>query len=565
MPLDKMTKLLTVYPFLIWVAAADAQVSAVGQGVVKSVNHRVDASAHAPLISFDPVQKRLVYGKYADNADSRRTGIIPDFSRAGYEGGGVALPSPAAVPIRRTIDPGDHVDDVGRIQRAIDDVSELPPDENGIRGAVLVKSGQYSLSSTLYMNVSGVILRGEGRGANGTVLRSAIRDRKGVIIEVGRAESTKPRAAAQSLRTPIVSGPVPVGATRIEVSDAKGYSVGDKVAVVRTPNARWVSADGIDTARLGWDASKYVMYYERTVTHVHANIVSLDAPIVDSIDDRFGGGYLYRIDPIRARHIGIEDLRIEGDPNTGEANGTPDVGPYFGIRLGGVKNSWVRNVTIRFVSHGLATRNGAHFNTFQDIAYIDPRYGATQGGRRYAFLYEGNSSFNLTQRCYAEKARHAYVTGSRVPGPNVFLDSEGVDSSSDSGPHHRWATGTLYDNIRDDLLTVQNRGRIGRGHGWAGAQQMFWNSKSNHFTVQSPKFAMNWSIGQSGSAIEGRFSHGEAAGIQQRSNQIVEPRSLYIQQIYERSGGSAVKAVTTDRQRVGRVWGYLKDNGGSAR
>jgi len=491
MPLDKMTKLLTVYPFLIWVAAADAQVSAVGQGVVKSVNHRVDASAHAPLISFDPVQKRLVYGKYADNADSRRTGIIPDFSRAGYEGGGVALPSPAAVPIRRTIDPGDHVDDVGRIQRAIDDVSELPPDENGIRGAVLVKSGQYSLSSTLYMNVSGVILRGEGRGANGTVLRSAIRDRKGVIIEVGRAESTKPRAAAQSLRTPIVSGPVPVGATRIEVSDAKGY--------------------------------------------------------------------------IRARHIGIEDLRIEGDPNTGEANGTPDVGPYFGIRLGGVKNSWVRNVTIRFVSHGLATRNGAHFNTFQDIAYIDPRYGATQGGRRYAFLYEGNSSFNLMQRCYAEKARHAYVTGSRVPGPNVFLDSEGVDSSSDSGPHHRWATGTLYDNIRDDLLTVQNRGRIGRGHGWAGAQQMFWNSKSNHFTVQSPKFAMNWSIGQSGSAIEGRFSHGEAAGIQQRSNQIVEPRSLYIQQIYERSGGSAVKAVTTDRQRVGRVWGYLKDNGGSAR
>ena len=34
----------------------------------------------------------------------------------------------------------------------------------------------------------------------------------------------------------------------------------------------------------------------------------------------------------------------------------------------------------------------------------------------------------------------------------------------------------------------------GSGHGWAGAQQMLWNSELEEFVLQAPPFAMNWSV-----------------------------------------------------------------------
>ena len=58
---------------------------------------------------------------------------IPDFSNAGYKGGGVSIPY---VAVKETVWPvlGDNADN---IQAAIDRVSALPLDVNGFRGAVL--------------------------------------------------------------------------------------------------------------------------------------------------------------------------------------------------------------------------------------------------------------------------------------------------------------------------------------------------------------------------------------------------------------------------------------------
>lgn len=56
---------------------------------------------------------------YATTAKGDR---IPDFSYAGYEAGGVALPQ---VPAKRTVAPSGG-DDSAAIQKAIDEVSALP-------------------------------------------------------------------------------------------------------------------------------------------------------------------------------------------------------------------------------------------------------------------------------------------------------------------------------------------------------------------------------------------------------------------------------------------------------
>lgn len=523
--------------------------------------HPINLADNAPLASVGS-NGVLHYALYAERGNGQARNIVPDFSRAGYRGGGIPLPSRSRIPVLEILEPNATGDDYPRIQAAIDSVSARVMDDSGLRGAVLLRRGGYRLSRTLAIRSSGVVLRGEGRGADGTVIRSEASGQQGKIIDLGSNETSAPLAAQDARHTAITMDYLPVGAMRIRVESAAGYGVGDTVAIVRQPNARWLGPEGIDTARYRWTPGDYTMYSERVITAVEENTLILDAPIMDAIETRFGGGSIYRTSPARISQVGVEDLRLEGNPETGIANGTADTGPFTALRLGGIRDSWVRNVTVRYVSHGFVTRNGAHFNTLQDIAYLDPRYGETQGARRYVFLYEGNSAFNLIQRCYSQGGRHTFVIGARVPGPNVFLDCVAVGDSNDSGPHHRWSTGTLYDNTKGYMLRAQNRRYSGTGHGWAGAQQMFWNTEHDVYVVQAPPFAMNWSVGQVGTIAPGKFPPEEPAGIMQAVGQVVAPRSLYLQQLRDRLGEQAVMDVTTEAQRDGRIWNSLSARAG---
>src|SRR5512137_2978290 len=78
---------------------------------------------------------RMVY--VADSLGNK----IPDFSNAGYKGGGISIPY---VAIKKTLWPvlGDNS---AKIQAAIDSVSALQVDASGFRGAILLKMGKYDL------------------------------------------------------------------------------------------------------------------------------------------------------------------------------------------------------------------------------------------------------------------------------------------------------------------------------------------------------------------------------------------------------------------------------------
>src|SRR5688500_2173667 len=81
---------------------------------------------------------------------------IPDFSNAGYKGGGGAIPY---VPVKETVWPlvGNNS---ANIQSAIDRVAALPADASGFRGAVLIKMGLYQLDTPIFIRTSGIVLRG---------------------------------------------------------------------------------------------------------------------------------------------------------------------------------------------------------------------------------------------------------------------------------------------------------------------------------------------------------------------------------------------------------------------
>jgi len=277
------------------------------------------------------------------------------------------------------------------------------------------------------------------------------------------------------------------------------------------------------------------------------------------MEPQFGGGAIYHYEtPGRITEVGIEDLRLVSEfaapspdhpyGNPGKAT-TSEKHAWNGIKLGrNTENTWVRNVTGNYFGWSLVSVSGKRA-TVQDCVNLG-HASQISGGRRYPFMIDGQ--LNLVQRCVTYSGRHEFVNQARTAGPNVFVDCIGFNSKSSTGPHHRYAVGNLYDNVKSEAaMESQFRGNWGSGHGWAGTQTCFYNCVAPGFKVKAPPGGISWVIG-SGKSDE--------AGIR------VSPPSLYYQQLQDRLGKAALDRLATDEQRqnMGKyLWveGRLKNEG----
>lgn len=495
-----------------------------------------DTITNSTSLVYLNASSKLVYNTFNNEGESEKLNKIPDFSNAGYKGGGVSIPSAAVV---RTLSP-QAGDNRARIQQIIDEVEILPLGSDGIRGAILLNAGVYDVEGTLTIEADGVILRGVGQGSSGTILRATKRQQHTLIEIKGTGAGL---GEVSGSRKKISDSYVPTGVKSFDIESATGFTVGDKVAVIKTPNQAWI--DLLNMAQYGWTASSYNMSYERIITAITGQKITLNAPIVDPIQTRYGGGALYKTNVSgRIQNSGIENMRLVSVYE----NDSDELHGWYGIELSRAENCWVKGVTAQYFGYScVSIGSNSIFNTIEDCAMLDPK-SQTTGGRKYSFNLENAASFNLFQRCFARGGRHDFVTGSRVPGPNVFLDCVAVETTSDIGPHHRWSTGVLFDNIFGGQMRVQNRGASGSGHGWAGAQTMFWNCKStrSNVLVESPKGARNWGVGVVGLSFSGN-GYWESNGIH------VMPRSLYLAQLKDRLGDAAVANITIPAQRAGSI------------
>ena len=171
----------------------------------------------------------LVYGRDKSGV------VIPDYSFAGYHGGGVALPSVAA---RIKLSPT-GADDTAAIQRAIDTISAGPLDSNGSRGAVELAAGVFHCSAALTIAASGVVLRGAGSGADATILSLTGNPHVGVILKGNFALSTLSSA------TNITDAYIPFGAHTIHVADASHIHSGDLVEISKPVTPAWIEYMGM--------------------------------------------------------------------------------------------------------------------------------------------------------------------------------------------------------------------------------------------------------------------------------------------------------------------------------
>ena len=140
---------------------------------------------------------------------------------------------------------------------------------------------------------------------------------------------------------------------------------------------------------------------------------------------------------------------------------------------------------------------------------------------------------NLFMNCHATEGRHDFVTGAKVAGPNVFYNCTATNTHADIGPHHRWAMGTLYDNIvTDGEINAQDRGNWGTGHGWSGVTQVFWNCTASKGAIQNPWVSgKNYVIGFRGEKYDGRLKGRPDAVWEGQNKQELAPLSLYQAQL----------------------------------
>lgn len=462
-------------------------------------------------------------------AADKQGNTIPDFSRVGYHGGDKPIPD---VPVVKIIQPATTGSSAEIIQSAIDEVSRRNPDQNGFRGTILLKKGTYIVPDIIRIKTSGIVLRGEGDSGNGTNIVSTATKQVSLLTISGEGKPTE----VPGTRVDITDAYVPVGAKSFTVERTSHLKVGDRIMVFQPTNDQWVKDLKMDqiVERPGtkqWKASEYSFQFERIITGIEKNKIFLDNPVVSAIDKKYGGGQIYRYTyEGRISEVGVEQIRFISSYESDTAENHA----WNAVQFDKIENGWARNISSRFFGNSCVTlENYARNISVLNSTCLDAKSVIT-GGRRYSFNNTGQ--LNLFMYCQATEGRHDFVTGARVCGPNAFVHCSATNTHSDIGPHHRWAIGTLYDNITTDgEINVQDRGNWGSGHGWAGITQIIWNCTARKATVQSPwAVGKNYCIGLKGEKNPGRFKDrpdGEWEGHNRRG---LEPASLYEAQLRDR-------------------------------
>ena len=449
---------------------------------------------------------------------------IADFSNVGYQAGN--KPIPTNLPVMATVAPVEG-DDGAAIQTAIDAVSILPQDENGFRGVVQLTAGEFQIAGQLKLWASGVVLRGVGDGVYGTVLKATGTDRRSLVVIAGNGWRQPVAGTLHNVADPYV----PVGARSLRLDSTEGLEVGDTIVVHRPSTQEWINAIGMNKLANPWEPGTKDLVFDRVITRIEGDWITIDAPLTNSLDQKYGGGTVFEYAwPGRIENVGVEHIRGVST----FASSTDENHSWTFVEIFTTQNAWVKDVTTQhFAYAAVSIRANSKWVTVEDAQFLDPKSIVT-GGRRYPFYIEGQQ--NLVRNAFARSARHDFVVGALAAGPNVFVDCWAQGSLADSGPHHRWSVGTLFDNVTvaSNEINIRNRGNSGTGHGWTGANSVIWNSKAKRFIVQNPPTAQNWLIGSTGSSSGSTFkdSHGKR----------VTPRSLYYAQLAERQAEPGLEA-----------------------
>jgi hypothetical protein len=478
---------------------------------------------------------------------------IMDFSTAGYEQGAVAIPT---APVEATVSPSGG-DDTADIQNAIDAVSAMTLNATtGLRGAVLLEPGSYTVSSSLMITASGVVLRGSGSGtspSSNTVITMAAAATPYPLIVMG----TSGNAPSYISSTTITDAYVPAGTLTVDVASTSGLSVGTTVIITRPVTSAWVSFMGMTAADLGttcggspcnWiDVGSDELRTDRTITAINGNQITLDAPMSDSINSTYCGvdGATLQAYTFSGRisQVGVENLSaIAPAPPNDLVPPTPS---YQLVVTYSVLNAWARNLAAQDTLQSVDIESYSKQVTVSNVA-ITHTVTQTEDAKFEEFYLAGATQVLMDTVSDVADNMFFFSTSSATQGPNVLRN--GVFQGNTSvEPHQRWATGLLVENTAvaaipgstQGNINLLDRGNHGSGQGWAIGWGVVWNSSANQFTIQQPPGSENWCIGCVGTQVTSAAPGGSSVlpqGAIDSSGTNVFPTSLYQAQLTQRLG-----------------------------
>ena len=468
---------------------------------------------------------------------------IMDYSHAGYEGGGVALPE---VKTMKVVSPVPGEDDyTALIQRAIDEVSALPL-ENGFRGAVVLSEGDYPCQGSLQISADGVVLRGTLiKGEKKSTIRM-YGDKHTAIVLRRLAKVRNSTTLNNAVK--VIDKYVPFGTYQLHVSDASSFKAGDVICISKPVTKQWVEYMQMhnmwrDGKHQTWIAVGSDLTTERTVLQVNGNTIILKEPLADAYDAQFTDDNTtvsHAPSDNRLWHSGVEHLKIVS-PDQAVSH---RVAKYYGLRINGV-DCWANDLDLYETMESVGV-TGKRI-TLRNVNVI--RKALHQGPSKPA-EFAPNGTQVLMDRCSVEGNNVWYVgIGAKVMGPIVMLNCRFIGNGCIEG-HQRWSTAFLLDNceLTGGGIDFINRGEMGSGHGWGTAWAVAWNSSAAFLINQNPPGTMNWMIGCKGKRkIQRRPFAKEGPMIPEGEfdcyEETVTPNSLYLTQLKNRLGVEAVHAI----------------------
>lgn len=403
---------------------------------------------------------------------------VLDFSYCGYQNSNIAIPTLQ----NQLFVPFQESDCSEQLQQAINWVSSLKPDKNGFRGAVLLDKGVFKLSKPLFIQASGVVIRGVSKTE--TILEKNGYD-KGALIYI-EGKNNQQRGGLITME----SDYIPVNQRSVRLLDSPNLRVGDRVFINRDASKNWIEQLKCDhfgggITSLGWKEGDQNLTWDRTIVRINGNEIEFDAPLTMALDPQQGtvtvqsyqwGG--------RLEHCGVENITLISDWNRN--NPKDEDHCWNGVSISNAENCWVRHLNFRhFAGSAVILQSTASRITVEDCVSEDP-ISEIGGMRRMSFHTLGQ--LNLFQRCVSMSGVNDFSAGSYAAGPNAFVQCESHESFGPSGAVGSWAPGLLFDvvDIDGSTLSFKNWMQEYNGVGWGTGNSMFWQCTASEIDCFSP-------------------------------------------------------------------------------
>jgi len=477
---------------------------------------------------------------------------LQDFSYAGFGQGLLAIQTDTAAKEIVIEAPKDcSLDASVAIQSAFDNAMKLSSDL-----ILILPEGNYCIENAINFSGKNIVLRGEGPKKTKLIFKN----QSAKLIVGGFTSGFTNTDGLWRLKQDAM-----IGATSVEVQDARGLRVGSDIALDMEITNEFVIEH---KASPWWDdqIGKRHEIFRRQIVGVEGDTILLDTPLRYPLKMRDQAGI-----KVFAKHnsnLAVESLGVNNAVETVEKAWELG-GKASAIQLSQCRDCWVKNVSSfglpgkkhHLLSHGLVIDKS--YRVTVDQVHMANTQHRGEGGNGYLFII-GSSNEVLVKNSSGENGRHNLTFVGRFSNSgNVihkFKSSGGMICSSLQGDltnrcgvgpidtHESLAIANLFDLVEaNDGFEIGNRQSKSNSVGPTGTLNTVWNMSGTGF-LRSFNTGLGYVLGTAPTvlvqtSLKDPDPKAQAAAVNTETEDLVENKgsfmdipSLYNEQLRKRRG-----------------------------